>query len=329
MPYYVLDEEMTQEYLSQHYLRSAVEKREKDHITIVDEISGSEAREALAKQRSWLVVNKTEKKLRSEATELQEKIDQLKRLLDQPFISPFVRDSVNARVRELESELRRKSSYVWTTSLKSTYAYVHSEPTKNTFLRGIFIAHYVEGSTHWRAIQVRITRASHVENEDIITRLPQTLDSIIGINKDSLSHFQNCPLPPLTPVNPINRTQERHINLLTKGCFVRSSPYIRESNPSGGNVVWKTPRRSLTSALGPCEEPPPQNPVGSLNCSTSYFNFSKNIQTMCQKPCQSYSDFTEVFLRETMQRHSISYISSSFLSGFLEKSEDFQYGEMN
>ncbi len=343
----VFDEEKSWGFVRLKDATPFSQERDRDHLAVQFEISGPEAREALARQLSWSAVCKAEEKMRREVTKIQEEIDQLKRILAQSSTTSFARLSVEARIRELENKLERKSLYVLATSLKRTnnsrsrrphFRDQEGEPddsnsasdqTVDSLLSDIFFAHYVEGHTYWRAVHVRITRSNQIESERTESSSTKVQGSFIHFSKDALSHFQNCPLPPLVLVSPISRTHERNINLLAKGCFACSSPYIHEPNLSGGHIAWKKPKGSLTSALGRHEEPTPQKPVGSLDCFTSFSSSSGNIRNMCQKPCQHSSSSTEAFSQETIPRQLTWHTSSSPLSNILERSEDLHCGEMN
>jgi len=194
----------------------------------------------------------------------------------------------------------------------------------------VFIAQYDEGETQWRAIYVWITGTIHINQRILDVKNQQTSICLGGIDKDSLSHFQNCPLPPIVLANLCNYTQNNFVNLLAKGCFVSFTQYTSAHELLQGGFVWKELRRLLKDALGLCKKPLPTYLIDlsgySVNCPISL----KSILRTQNKPCQFCSAFRDASWNATTPRHSNSSFSCLFLSNSVDvRNEHLPYGGVN
>lgn len=326
---------------------------QKIRTCILREVTGSEAREELGKLLSQSFVVIEEKELRNRVTQLQRDTEQLKLFLELPFISDEMHDSAIFKMKELENALAFASNHVavvlrtpmtepWTLPILKKLNRSKDEKEKSVrdesthctrtryLFQTVFVAQYVEDKTQWRAIHVCITGTIHVDQRIFDITNQQTSIRLVGIDPDSFSHFQNCPLPPIVLANLHNCTQNMFMNLLAKGCFVSITPHTSAQELLQGGPVWKGLKRLLKDALGLYKKPLPTYLIDlssySVNCPISL----KSIRRMQKKPCQFYSAFRDASWKASTPRHSNSFFSCLFLSNSVDvRNKHFPYGGVN
>ena len=290
-----------------------------EYVTIAGEVANSEARENLVKQVSWSLAVRVEEALHKRHGKLEEKIKQLRHSLDLPFLPDEKRDSIIAQIKELES------SPVVTVLPRSVDVFDDEHrlicccPSKaeGVWSEAIIIAEYVRDEIYWRAIQVSGKRGDDF-NQPVPCSKPYIVPSFsyIVFEKDSLSHFQNCRVPPPTTAKICSRTQKRFVKLLTKGCFVGITKYITQPRSYEGGLEWTESRKRRMNVSKSYKEPLltyPRNLKSSFaGCTTS----SKNTRKSRREPYQSYSDFIAISLRAT----TLKRLASSFFYLFLSHS---------
>jgi len=305
-----------------------------DHVTIAGEVANSEARENLVRQVSWSLAVRAEEALRKQRAELEEKIKQLRRSLDLPFLPDEVRDSVITKIKELES-----SPVV--TVLSRSVDVIDGEhrvicccpsEAESVLSEVIFISEYVRDEIHWRVIQVSVKMRTDFNQPVPCTKPSIALSfSCIVFDKDSLSHFQNCRVPPPTTAEICNRTQGRFVKLLTKGCFVGITQYITEPRSYKGGLEWTESRKRRMNVSESYKElllTYPRNLKSSFaGCTTSL----KNTRKSRRERYQSYSDFIAISLRAITLKHlasSFFYLFSSHSGNVINK-KILRTGEIN
>lgn len=325
----------------------------KVRTSILREVTGSEAREELGNLSSHSFVIIEEKELRNRVTQVQREIEQLKIFLELPFISDETRDSAISKMKELENTLALVSNHIaavlptpmtedWILPILKKLEGSKDEREKSVrdefahckrpryLFQTVFVARYVEDETQWRAIHVCITGTIHVYQRTLEVANQQTSICLIGFDPDSLSHFQNCPLPPIVLANLYSCTQNKFMNLLAKGCFVSIIPHTSAQELFQGGLVWKRLGRSLKDALGLYKKPLPTCLVDlsgySINCPIS----SKSIRRTQKKPCQFCLAFRDALWNANTPRHSNSSFSCLFLSNSVGvRNKHLPYGGVN
>jgi len=305
-----------------------------DYVIIESEVLNSEARAKLVKLHgSWFAAEKVEETLRKRRAEVEEEIKQLKLSLELPFLREDVRDSITARISVLEnSPLVEVLSGNYDDLLESKNPAIFlSYAPECVCHQTIFIAEYLKDNVHWRAVQVCIKSRTDF-NQSFPCTKPSMAPScpLIGFNKDSLSHFQNCRVPPPTTTRTCSRTQNRFAKLLTKGCFVGIPQHIILPRSYEGGLKWTESRKRWTNVSEPYKELlliyPRNSKISFAGCTTS----SKNTRKSQKEPYQSYSDFIATSLKAIMLKHSASSFSCLFLSHSKNgRNEDSLVGEID
>lgn len=292
------------------------------------------AREYLYRLTSRSLVPKVESALIKRRAEIEKEIEQKKLSLALPFLLDGVRESLNAEVEKLESSpviaiLSEKVGFIeganqfiyWSSSSKATS--VGSET--------IFIVEFVKHKFYWRAIQITIkTHADFIKYEPYTEPSIALLDATVVFDKDSLSHFLNCPVPPPRTAKIRSRTQFGFQKLPTKGCLVGNPRHITEVKSLEGDSECTKLKKQWMSVSGLYRERHliyPRNLKNSIaDCTIS----SRNTQKSRRKHCQYYSEFRDISLKAIMRRHLANSFCCSFLShlGNVRNKNSFS-GEMN
>lgn len=306
-----------------HLISEICTKR--SQIIVTAERSNSEAREILANLRPSLVTE-TERKLSEKVEELQKRIECLKHLLDQPLISDTVRESVEFRIEYLEKSKSLASSQVFT--LSSRIIYTEFSPV-HRILQSVYFARYSEGEIYWRSVDVYIVQTPF-NAEEIFTSQPfRSFKRVVGFSPNSLSHFSNCPLPPIVSTELNCFTQSSYFNMLMKGCFTSYPRKMKELKSYLGHTIWRILKRLSIGVLEHYEKPQRIYPEELSGYCAKYMNFSMKTQNMPNKPCQFYSSFTDIFQKATLQKHLFVSITCGFSLNYIKRNRNFPCGEMN
>lgn len=230
----------------------------KFRISIEKEIVGSQVKEQIDRA----LVERAERQLWS----IQEKIDVLSRRIDQ------------LEIEHAQSNMKGVAFYLWDTDaseciLTSNFYHAQSlqhlkekrdilrlamrlvetagtsDELENSISAVYYYAELAEGEIRWRAIHTRISSSIETNiNNECSYSPPEPPTYNRELCGDSLSHFQNCPQPPI-PDATLGRTQNESLNLLSKGCFASRIPSQKPQEPIQGGLEWRILIESLRDAL--------------------------------------------------------------------------------
>jgi hypothetical protein len=197
----------------------------------------------------------------------------------------------------------------------------------STMLDWVFIAEDTEDNVCWRAIQIEIQPKKETNRNMLnAVQLGRKMSDQCprGIDRDSLSHFQNCRLPP----GSTGGTPSLFQSQLAIGCLASVvSTMFTKSEPGG--IKWKESRKRWKKASKPYGRLQKvclgNSSSVSIFCQTS----SGIIQISQRGYCQLFSGSKAVSLRATMQKRSGSSFFCLFSSGLGEKRNRDYSGEMN
>jgi len=301
----------------------------KSRTYIASELVDTEAREYFAEQTSWSVVFEAEEKLNKRNIELKRKIETLKYSLNFPSLSDDIRESILAKIKEMEGSILVEVHLAKAESIEGSYYPEWLLKEKDTWLEVAFLAECTEGQIYWRAIQFG-RKLWYVPERPFFCLKANIRSEIrkVGFDKDSLFHFQNCPIPPSELGKIVRCVHSQIMNLLTKGRFV--SINRQTTQQLGKDIGWieSTIGRMNVSRL--CEILL-QRYLEKLGDSFKNFtNSLKETPTSWKRLCQSYSEFKQVFLMVNTLKQMNSLAFYSLLLRFAEKRNRPQiFGDVN
>lgn len=295
-------------------------------LSVLCEIENSrKVREILGNHVSWTAVERVEETLRKRQALIEKKRRELKhRLLDQHSLSDRERLSIIVEILDLD----RSRVEVVTARITDLGFAVYPETISSDWF---FVAEYTDYGILWRAIQ---THTAQYWDEDS-NLAPATReeakqsDFLMGIDKDSLSHFQNCPVPPFLSTTSWNHTQNRFTKMLTNGCFVSITPRNSDLTASLGGIIWKESKKRCINAVEHYIKFPAKHLMGLSSSFTDFVTSSESTQRLQRKPYQLYSKSTDTSLKAGTLKRSNNSFFCSFLSSFEERSDCFIYGEID
>jgi hypothetical protein len=335
--------------------------RLRHRISIVRVAQGSQARERLITQTSYYFVLRAEEKLLRRHAEIEEKIKQLKRSLDQSSLSDEKRWSILTQIWNLKfspiamiagpwySEVndgnkqernQNKIRSMTTTSANTCIVdgcgplfqgYSIFGKSIGNWVETSFFVELINGEFCWRMVQTNIKEQIDDSEESHDMTRPQRLAShLFGIDKDSLSHFQNCRVPPFVLLDLGYRTHTRSLNLPTNGCFVSKTPHVSEWSVNAGGILWKKSKKRSISASNLYRKLLLAYLRSSSDSLVNCLISSEHIQTSQRRLRPFYSEFTTASWKATTQKH----LRSSFFWSFLSNSsdvgnKDHPYGGIN
>jgi len=177
----------------------------------------------------------------------------------------------------------------------------------------IFIARYVDDAICWRSIHI-IDRWLEITPFFPFARTHNAdFSCFVAFNKDSLSHFQNWPVPPPLLVGMSSSIQFRFMKLLTKGCFAGITQHISIPRSRGGGTKWIELKKRLTNALASYGK---RLRTYLRELKSSFANCMTSLESTLNSqrvPAQSYSDSIDVYLMAITLKHSINCFICLFL----------------
>lgn len=281
----------------------------------------SPQKRAMLWKRYYLATYHIEKELLKRRADIEDEIEQLNYCLVLPCISEQVRDSIIARLEELKDSPLMAAYSTKIDRVEGEELLIRGRfSSKDDVSSEIsFVGKYEKDNIYWRAIQVTVVRRA-----DMNERVPYTepsiglLDSPIVFDKDSLAHFQNCPVPPPLRTKICSRAQNVTIKSPTKGCLVGVPQHIPQPRLREGGMKWINLKRRWTNVSDSYRELPLTYPRNFKSSFTDSAISSKSAQRSRRGPYQSYSDFTAISLKANTSKHS----TSSFFCSFLSHSEN-------
>jgi hypothetical protein len=191
----------------------------------------------------------------------------------------------------------------------------------------VFIAEGIEDDVCWRAIQIEIQPKKETNGTilDAVLHGRKMPDQCPrGIDRDSLSHFQNCRLPP----GSTGGTPSVFQSQLAIECLASVvSTMFTISQPGG--IKWKESRERWKKASKLYGRLQKVCLGSSLSFSIFYQTSSGSIQISLRGYCQLFSESKAVSLRATMPKRSVSSSFCLFSLGPGEKRNRDYSGEMN
>jgi hypothetical protein len=324
------------------------------------------AREILGASSSWSDIIRVEEELRSRRNKLQKEVLPLEYSLKYLDLSEQKRREISERIESLSRS--HVFEFVWlrlsvatsgfgqfvldenaltkNTDEKDRWKNTHSQHqrefeecslersfTNNVTRDWVFVAEETENSIQWRAVQYEILKKPNRENNAPSTTSSQRLIDQCprGIDEDSLSHFQNCPLPPdLVAPDAKTSTQIESHNLLMGGCSVSINLNIFEQTSQNGGIEWKKSKKrwkKVSESYARLQ----MKYLGNLkNSFTFYQTLRKITQIFPRRYCQLFSKCKVVSQKAIMMKHSGCSSFYSFLLEFNEKrNRDVHKGELN
>jgi hypothetical protein len=276
--------------------------------TIVGETRIQEAHEKLLSELPWSAVANAEASLQNRYAELQEEMKQMRLSLELPLAYDF-QDSIKTRIEVLENTpieivLSKKAEFI-----DGEFCLHAADIWSEMF----FIARHVDDDICWRSIHIIDRWFEITPFFPFIRTHNAVLSCLFAFNKDSLSHFQNWPVPPPLLDRLSSSTQFRFMKLLTKGCFAGITQHISTLRSLGGGTKWIELKKRLTNVLasyGKLLRTYLEELKSSfVNCMTS-LESTLNFQRV---PSQSYSDSIDVYLMAITLKHLINCFICLFL----------------
>jgi len=286
----------------------------KIQVSVVYEASSFEARETLGRHTSQKFVLQKEEELSYRYSEIQKEIEDLRNRLNDPNLSNEEQDLVKTEIRRLENfsvSVTFPNFVFWSLG--------GSRPRRMTpdgFFEAVFLVRVIEGETRWRGIQL-VAKQKDITYyvSCIIPQQPIPPSHIAGIGGDSMSHFQNCRVPPKISCYRSECTQNESSNLLVDGCSASNKPHILKSISNSRGKEWKEFEESSGTASIPYGRLPSNCLEELTSCSMNSITFLGKTQKWLRKPCQSYLASTIVSNKENSWKPLGSSFSYSFLLG--------------
>jgi len=198
----------------------------------------------------------------------------------------------------------------------------------------LFVGEYVEETVQWRAVSFEVLKkiSKGSDFQDIIPLSQKPKDQCPrGIDEDSLSHFQNCPIPPgfVMPNSEIS-TQIGPYDMLANGCSVSITLNISNSGSQIGGIKWKNSKKLSKEASEPYVKLQTKYLGNSISSSTCYQSFSVNIRNSWRKsypPLSASRPLSSVVIMPKPSVNFAFYLYSSDYNG--KRSNVIINGEMN
>jgi len=298
---------------------------------IINEFLDTEAREYFVESTSQSFVTETEERLYKRNVELNKKIEKLKYSSLFTNLSDDARERIIAEIRELENCVLVETHVTKVESIG--YSSFPKRVLKDAWIEAAFITERLGPNIYYRAIHFgrkvwdELNRPFICLTPNIGLELPDA-----GFNKDSLCHFQNCPVPPPKNGELPNCAQDNFKNLLTKGRFVCINKLTTQQFEEG--VKWIKLTIGRMNGPGPCAMLLQRYPEKLGNCFKNYTNSSEGTPKSWKKLYQSYSGFKPFFLAVHILRHMNNFAFYSLSLSFAEKRNSMHacmrmYGDIN
>lgn len=297
----------------------------REFIRINREIEDSEvAKVILGNYYSWSTVTEVEEMLGERQKQLRDLIEQLRTDLENVNLSEEKRREIFERIMILEkssiseyfslpiadtldtlldsacvrpSETELNADVSRTNTLTAVPRYFtfddndglsRSASVASPTSTWLFVGEYVEDGVQWRAVSYEVLKRIKKDSDfpDIMPPSQKPEDQCPrGIDEDSLSHFQNCPMPPGSVMpNSETSTQFESHYVLMNGCSVSITLNISNSASQIGGMKWKKSKKQLRGVSGLCVKPQMRYLGDSIRSSTCYQSFSVNIRNSWRKP---------------------------------------------